>query len=266
MRDARVVSAAPRTHPFSVEHRSARTPDGVTIAYTCWRRPSPELLVLAPGFWRVRLARENLFLANHFLRRGYDVAAIDFRGHGDSGGSYTFGALEATDLAAMLEDLVGPGRPYSRFALLGLSMGGSIGADAIARSPHLPCRALAMISSPADVWALRPRPWKPDALRQVRLRHVVKMPRLSRRGLRAPRGAALAAVARVTVPKLIVTSEGDWLVDPSHGRRLAQAAAPPVDYVHLDLPGSLHADALVKFVPLSLLRLLGGWFARHAPP
>ncbi len=266
MRAAGAVTAAARTRSFTVEHLRARTADGVTIAYTCWRRPSRELLVLAPGFWRVRLARENLFLANHFLRRGYDVAVIDFRGHGDSGGAYTFGALETTDLQAVLEDLVGPGRPYSRFALLGLSMGGSIGADAIARSPHLPCRALAMICSPADVWSLRPQPWKPDALKQVRLRHVVKMPRLSRRGLKAPRGAALQAVARVTIPKLIVTSKGDWLVDPSHGRRLAQAAAPPVDYVHLDLPGSLHADALVRFVPLSLLRLLGGWFARNAPP
>jgi hypothetical protein len=39
-----------------------------------------------------------------------------------------------------------------------------------------------------------------------------------------------------------------------------------VDYVHLDLPGSLHADALVRYVPLSLLRLLDSWFARNAPP
>jgi hypothetical protein len=68
------------------------------------------------------------------------------------------------------------------------------------------------------------------------------------------------------IPKLIVTAKGDWLVDPSHGRALAKAAAPPVDYVHLDLPGSLHADALVRYVPLSLLRLLDRWFAANAPP
>ena len=63
-----------------------------------------------------------------------------------------------------------------------------------------------------------------------------------------------------------LSSKGDWLVDPSHGRLLAESAAPPVDYVHLDLPGSLHADALVKFVPLTLLRVLDRWFARWAPP
>jgi hypothetical protein len=39
-----------------------------------------------------------------------------------------------------------------------------------------------------------------------------------------------------------------------------------VELVHLDLPGSLHADGLVKFVPVRLLRVLDDWFARHAPP
>ncbi len=221
---------------------------------------------MAPGFWRVRLARENLFLANHFLRSGYDVVTLDFRGHGESGGAYGFGTLEAQDLHAVIQDVVGQGKPYSRFAVLGLSMGGSIAAEALARWRDLPCRALAMISSPAGVASLRPRPWKPGAIRQVRLRHILRIPRLSREALFARKPAAAHAVSRLAMPKLIVTAEGDWLVDPSHGRTLAETAAPPVDYVHLDLPGSLHADALVKFAPLRLLRLLDRWFRRHAPP
>jgi pimeloyl-ACP methyl ester carboxylesterase len=161
---------------------------------------------------------------------------------------------------------VGEGKPYSRFAVLGLSLGGSIAAEAVARHPHPPCRALALISSPAHVSALRPRPWKPGAARQVRLRHVLRMPRIAGRRLFEPKPRIARALAQLTIPKLIVTAEGDWLVDPSHGRVLARAAAPPVDHVHLDLPGSLHADALVRYVPLSLLRLLDRWFSRNAPP
>ena len=248
------------------EHRHVRTSDGVRIAYTWWRLPAREILLLAPGFWRARLARENLFLATHFLRLGYDVAAIDFRGHGDSGGAYTFGPAEALDFLAVAGDLAGEGKPYERFSVLGLSLGGSIAADALARHPDLPCRALAMISAPAHVSALRPRPWKPGAARQVRLRNVLRMPRIAGRRLLAPKPRIARALANLTIPKLIVTSKGDWLVDPSHGVAMAKAAAPPVDYVHLDLPGSLHADALVRDVPLSLLRLLDRWFARNAPP
>ena len=60
--------------------------------------------MLAPGFWRVRLARENRFLATHFARRGYDVAVLDFRGHGESGGAYSFGVTEHHDFQAVLDE------------------------------------------------------------------------------------------------------------------------------------------------------------------
>jgi pimeloyl-ACP methyl ester carboxylesterase len=254
-----------RPAPEAIE-LTTLTSDGVPIAYTLWRRPARELVILAPGFWRRRLARENLYLATHFSRRGYDVAALDFRGHGGSGGSYSFGALEALDLAAVAEELVGEKNPYSRFAVVGLSMGGSIAAEMLAQRPDLPCRALVMVSSPADVTALKPRPLSRDAVLQLRLRHALRMPRIALAHLRGPKPRALEAVAKLTMPKLIVTAERDWLVDPSQGRLLADAAAPPVEYVHFDLPGSLHADSLVRRVPLRLLRVLDRWFAQHAPP
>lgn len=248
-------------------HGRAAAHDGVSIAYTIWRRPSRELIVLAPGFWRVRLARENLYLGEHFLRLGYDVVALDFRGHGDSGGGYAFGATEDRDFLAVVDELVGEGRPYERFAVVGLSLGGSIAAHALARRPDLPCRALVMISSPDDLRALRPKPWKSGALRQVRLRHTVRVPRLSaNETLRGRKPRAAESVAALTIPKLIVTAEADWLVDPSHGRSIAAAAASPVEHVHLELGGALHADGLVRFVPLSLLRLLDRWLKENAPP
>jgi uncharacterized protein len=246
--------------------RTARTKDGVTIAYTHWCRPSPELIILAPGFWRVRRDREILFLANHLYRRGYDVAAFDFRGHGESTGSYTFGAAEGRDFRAVAEDLAGHGLPYSRFAAVGLSMGGSIVAEELAGEPRLPCRALAMISSPADLFALRPKPWRQDAVKQVRLRQAFRVPRIAARDLFSAKPRAVEAIARIHMPKLIITAEGDWLVDPSHGRLLAAAAAPPVELVHMEQPGALHADALVRFVPRRLFRVLDPWLAQHAAP
>ncbi len=260
------MSAVSQMPSTEILHRRVRTTDRVSIAYTWWRSGCPELVLLAPGFWRTRLARENLFLANYFVRRGYDVAVLDFRGHGDSGGAYTLGACEALDFAAVAHQLAGDGRPYARFAVLGLSMGGSIAADALAGHPELPCRALAMISSPADVASLRPRPWKAGALRQISLRNAVRAPRLSARGMFGRKLKAAEAVASLTMPKLIVSAEGDWLVDPSHARLLARAAAPPVDLVHLETPGSLHADALVRFLPLRILRVLTRWFEKNAPP
>ncbi|MEP6995124.1 MAG: alpha/beta fold hydrolase [Acidobacteriota bacterium] len=258
--------ATDRSVAHEVRHERVAASDGVSIAYTLWRRPAAELMVLAPGFWRVRLAAENLFLAHHFLRAGYDVAALDFRGHGDSGGGYAFGAREHRDFLAVIGELVGEGKMYDRFSVLGLSLGGSIAAQALALRPDLPCRALAMVSSPADLRTLRPKPWKAGAIRQVRLRHAMRVPRLAMGALTDRKPRAADAVASLTIPKLIVTSAGDWLVDPSQGRALAASAASPVEHVHLELPGALHADGLVKFAPVQLLRVLDLWFARYAPP
>jgi pimeloyl-ACP methyl ester carboxylesterase len=261
------VSPPRKTRPRpEANHRRTPATDGVAIAYTLWRRPAPELVLLAPGFWRVRLARENLFLGEHFLRKGYDVAALDFRGHGDSGGGYGFGASEHRDFLAVIDELVGSGRPYARFAVVGFSLGGSIAASALALRPELPCRALAMVSPPADLSRLRPKPWKPGAIRQVRLRHAVRVPRIAASALNARKPRVSDAVAALGMPKLIVTSEDDWLVDPAQGRELAARAAAPIEHVHLRLPGSLHADGLVQFVPHRLLRVLDSWFARNAPP
>src|SRR2546430_14013741 len=139
-------------------------------------------------------------------------------------------------LEAVVKELAGEKRPYARFSVIGLSMGGAIAAETLARSPHLPCRALVMISSPADVSTLAPRPLSRDAMRQLRLRHALRMPRIALRHLRGPKPRAAEAVAQLSIPKLIVTAKGDWLGGPSHRRLPARAAGTAVGYLPPDLP------------------------------
>ena len=206
--------------------------DGVSIAYSLWRRPSRELLILAPGFWRVRLARENLVLAGHFLRRGYDVALLDFRGHGESGGAYTLGGLEREDLRAVARELAGADGPYDRFAVVGLSLGGSIAADALAGPADLPCRALVLISSPADILSVRPRPWRTGALRQVHLRQAARPPRMTAPHV-SGRDRTLEAIS-------LLTTQADHhrRGGLARGPSMAEAAKrrPARRARHLDLP------------------------------
>src|SRR4030095_13131994 len=113
-----------------------------------------------------------------------------------------------------------------------------------------------MFSPPADLSSLRPKPWKAGAIRQVRLRHALRVPRIGSAAWTTRKPRASKAVASLTMPKLIVTSEGDWLVDPKQGRELASQAASPVEHVHLELPGSLHAGAPGPLVPAGPSRAL----------
>jgi len=252
-----------KRHSSRPRHFQFETADRVTLAGTVCSHEAPRMVLLAPGFWRGRKDPENLFVTEHLFRLGYDVAALDFRGHGESGGSYTFGREEWKDFLALARCFPASGR---EFAAVGFSMGGSIAADAIARDPSLPFRALVMVSSPADFSRLRPRPWKPNAWKMLGLRRALSPPHVDWSSVPREKPKAEEAVEALTIPKLVVTFEDDWLVRPLHGDRLERAAAPPIERAHLPLPGSLHADAVVRFAPVKFFRILDSFLKRWFPP
>ncbi len=251
-----------RKHAAEERHLIVRSRDGVAIAATHYSCGSPRFILQAPGFWRRRRDRENVFVAVHLARLGYDVVTFDFRGHGDSEGVYSFGQEDWRDFLSVAEFFCAS---HEDFAAVGFSMGGAIAADSLARSPELPCRALVMVSSPADFSRLRPRPWKPAAWKMMALERALDPPRVDWKQLPGEKPRAMEAVGRLAIPKLIVTFENDWLVEPSHGDWLEQAAAPPIERAHLNVGDSLHADAVVRFAPLAFLTLLTEFLQRRFP-
>jgi pimeloyl-ACP methyl ester carboxylesterase len=201
------------------------TDDGVAIAVTHYDAGSGRLILLAPGFWRVRGDRENVFVAVHLARLGYDVAAFDFRGHGASGGRYTFGREEWRDLLAVARGFPG----HEGLAVVGFSMGAST-ADAI-RAPDLSFRAPRHGFRPTDF---------------ARRRRALEARRPEDDGVGAPRAAALTDCrtrpsrprrrpSRRSPSQAHRDAPDDWLVRPAHGRRLARVASPPVEHVHLSV-------------------------------
>ena len=242
---------------------AARTGDGVSIAYTHYDVGSSRLILLAPGFWRRRRDRENVFVALHLSRCGWDVVSFDFRGHGDSTGLYTFGREEWRDPLAVADRFFPTHRDL---AAIGFSMGGSIAADALTRGTRIPARALVMVSSPADLTRLRPRPWRPAAWRMVGFRRAISPPRVDWKTVSREKPRAEDAVESLAIPKLFVTFENDWLVDPSHGDRLFRSAAPPFERAHLNVGNSLHADAAVRVAPKAFLTVITRFLRDVFPP
>ena len=239
-----------------------RSGDGTRISATHFTCGGRRLLLLAPGFWRRRTDREIVFVATHFSRAGYDVATFDFRGHGDSEGRYTFGREEWRDFLAVAEAFPGT---YEGMAAIGFSMGGAIAAEAILQGSALPFRALVMVSAPSDFSRLRPRPWKPAAWKMMGLRRAMAPPRVDWTTFPKAKPRAEDAVESLSLPKLIVTFENDWLVNPSHGDRLFRSAAAPVERAHLIVGKSLHADAVVRFAPVSFLHVMTEFLNRWFP-
>ncbi len=109
--------------------------DGIRLFFRSWSQtPSKGIVALVHGFAEHSGRYESI--ANGLCRRGWSVAAFDYRGHGQSGGRRAHvDQFEQylDDMEAFL-DYVGKRNPQTRCILLGHSQGGLIAARSVARS------------------------------------------------------------------------------------------------------------------------------------
>ena len=170
------------------------------------------------------------------LARKHDVLAVDMRGHGDSGGSFSWGREEWRGVVAAARRLARPGRTVTA---IGFSFGGYHSARAAIEGA--PIDRLILSSAPVDLRVIVGMTFG----RRLR-KHVGPAWRRRRRGARfewprALRAKALKAaqLARIHVPTLVLHAEDDWLI----GRRHAVAYATGIPGARLvTIAGGLHAE------------------------
>nr|WP_274383708.1 alpha/beta fold hydrolase [Saccharothrix deserti] len=176
-----------------------------------------------------------------FARRG-GVIALDFRGHGRSGGRSGVGSDEIHDLAAgvsLARDL-----GYRRVVTVGFSMGASIALRHAGLHEDKP-DAVAAVSAPS-------RWWVRDTVAMRRVHWLLEQPhgRLAARALGVRLGppwrtvpeSPLEVVHRITpTPLLIVHGEQDHYFGPAHAVALHRAAGGAAE-LWLE-PGIRHAES-----------------------
>ncbi len=176
-----------------------------------------------------------------FARHG-GVVALDFRGHGRSGGRSTVGRDEVHDLAAgvSLARLLG----YRRVVTVGFSMGASVALRHAALHGDRP-DAVAAVSAPS-------RWWVRDTPAMRRVHWLLEQPhgRLAARALGVRLGppwtavpeSPLEVVHRIApTPLLLVHGEHDHYFGPAHAVALHRAAGGDAR-LWLE-PGVRHAES-----------------------
>ena len=247
------------TDPRESDHDFV-TPDGVTLRYTLRPRGHDRVILVAPGIFTHRTCREHRLLAER-LSDLADVATVDVRGHGDSGGAFTFGREEPDDLTHLAEHLR---ERYSKVGALGFSFGGFHAVVAAARSR--PFDAVAIVGTPARLFILDHNFLTRGLARSLRLAVLRerRLTRLSPLPIR-PRDDPERVVQRLApTPLLVVHGTDDWLISPDHGRKLFALAGEPRELVLV--PGGLHAEYMLAEDPEPLLLPLRDFFARRLAP
>ncbi len=167
--------------------------------------------------WAVRLAQA-----------GYRCALVDLRGHGESTGKHiSFGAFEARDISAVLDDLAARGWDVSRVGVLGVSYGASVALLAAGRDP----RVSAVVAFEPFSSAERA---VPELMRAAfaSQAHGISDAQFAEAHLKQARIAGFrwedadipAALAASRAPVLFLHGEADTWLSPEHSRSLAAHA------------------------------------------
>jgi pimeloyl-ACP methyl ester carboxylesterase len=209
------------------------TVDGVRLAARHWDSGLRDVgCVVGHGFTGSSRASDVARICRVLAAQGIGVLAIDFRGHGRSGGRSTVGADEIHDLAAAVTWL--RERGYARVATLGWSMGGSI----VLRYAGLggDVDAVVSVSSPGRWFERGTRPmriihWLCETRSGRTVLRVLRRTRMAREGWDPVPEAPHEVVGRIApTPLLIVHGDADRYFPIRHAEALVAAAGGSAEF------------------------------------
>ncbi|MBD3246687.1 MAG: alpha/beta fold hydrolase [Candidatus Omnitrophica bacterium] len=233
------------------------TVDGVKIAYEHRRRGFGSLVVICPGFFNSKGNRwmqrtQELISARH------DTFLFDFRGHGDSGGTFTWLAKEPYDVAAVLDYVKEQG--YRSIGILGYSLGAAAAVNTVSRASGV--SRMMLISCPYSFWKIDYHFWKPEMLSDLKDNIDVKW---EGKGVRPGsmffrKRKPIREVRRIKhIPLFFIHGTRDWVIKHTHSQKL-YASASGEKRIKL-IEGGLHAERLVAQDEAKMSTLFVEWFA-----
>lgn len=243
--------ASPAEVGLHWEDITFRTADGVDIRG--WFFPAapdpataPGTIILGHGFSASR--HTDLHLPAFLVPAGFNVLMLDFRAHGESGGSQTSaGYLEHHDILAAVAYL--QGRGLQRIGVQGYSLGAAVAIVSAALGPALrgvvADSGFARLSTPlAQILRSWGRsPWQAQLAGRLGAWFVARD-----LGFQADEAAPVHLIGRISPrPVFLIHGEADQLIPVSEAHALYAAAGEPKQL--WVVPGAVHDGGAYAAVP-----------------
>ena len=232
-----------------------KTADDVNICFDHLTNNHENLVVVAHGFFNSRRGRLIQALGK-FLSQHYDVILMDFRGHGDSGGVFTWTAKEFLDLEAVLSFA----RPrYKKIGVIGFSLGGATSLITAARSELID--SLFVISVPTQLSKIEYHFWNLNFENDI-LYSLIRDGKIGK-GVRSgafwlKKEKPIEAASKIKIPVFYLHGTMDWIIRSWHSQELYKKT---VSYKRMHiLENGPHAEYLIRKKRDETLKLIGDWF------
>lgn len=140
-----------------MEELTLITEDNIKIRINCYCSNQDEVVIICPGWFMTKDSRSMRNIADAISLK-FDVITMDFRGHGKSGGFYTFTAKEENDISAVVGYA---GKKYKKISLMGFSLGGAL--VLLYSSKHPEIYRNIVVSAPSEFYKIENRMYSPHA-------------------------------------------------------------------------------------------------------
>ena len=233
------------------------TNDNVPIAYEHYRNGFESVVIVCPGFYNSKKNRWMRKTVN-LISDEHDVIIFDFRGHGESGGKYTWSAREHNDVDAVIDYAAGQG--YKHIGIVAFSLGAASAVNAVS------CRndidSMVLISCPSSFRMIDYHFWEPgmfsDLADNIDCKWEGKGARFT--GIFMQKEKPIKTIKEIKhTPTFFIHGDSDWVIKDRHSRKLYEVAKV---YKKLEIiKNGLHAERLIQFYPERMKKLILDWFS-----
>jgi uncharacterized protein len=201
------------------------------------KSPSKQTLVILHTRGGTR--QDTLEFGLPLWQAGFNLAVIDLRGHGNSGGKYfTFGYHEWQDVSGLIDYLEArQDGSATDVTLIGISAGGAVAVSAAARDPRI--KRLVTIASFADLGETIQQqvPWLPEFWR---IRAIQEAEHIGQFEVKAT--SPIHEIQKVKCPVLIVHGAEDRYIPLENGKKLFESATSRKEFYAI--AGASHENML----------------------
>ncbi|MDO8536534.1 MAG: alpha/beta fold hydrolase [Candidatus Omnitrophota bacterium] len=234
------------------------TSDNIPISYDYYKRGFDSVVIVCPGFFNSKESRWMRKTVD-ILSTEFDVIIFDFRGHGKSGGVYTWSAKENFDVDAVVNYAASLG--YKKIGVLAFSLGASAAINEVATRSDV--SSMVLISCPSKFSAIDYHFWEPGMWADLRDNINCKWKGKGARvgSILLPKSDPIDIIGNIkNTAMLFIHGDKDWVIKSRHSKMLYDKAGA---YKGIEIiKGGFHAERLIEFHYARMSSLILGWFSK----